>query len=238
MKHYYVLIGNFGSGKSEIALNLAIEAAKTKKTVLVDLDIVNPYFKSAERKQDLLKAGVDMIHSIYALKGVDVPALPPEVYAAFAGGHEVVIFDVGGDPVGATALGRYKPNFLQIPEEALEVLYVVNPRRPMAATPELVLEMMEKIRYRSRLDMTGLVNNGNLSGDSSAEDLLMGYQVLEEVAKETGVPVLYTVGEKKPLNDFLSLAKERGLDKKYIGKPMEITTYMHRDWERFTEQGV
>lgn len=238
MKRFYVLIGNFGSGKTEISLNLAFQAAKNSSAVLVDLDVINPYFRSAERKGELEAAGVKLLYPTFALSNVDVPALPPDVYSVFIDDHETVIFDVGGDPAGATALGQYKPNFEAIPASQLQVLYVVNPRRPFSATPELVMDMLEKIKFRSRLKISGFVNNGNLSTESSHEDLLLGYDVLKEVSEKTGIPVLYTTGEKEALTRYLAEAGQKGYDPRHIGEPMEIKTYMHRDWDRFTRLGV
>ena len=239
MKQYYVLIGNFGSGKTEIALNLAMQGAKTGKSILVDLDIINPYFRSVERKDDLAAANVKLLHPIFALTTVDVPSLPPDIYSVFVEDYNTVVFDVGGDPAGATALGQYKFNFENIaPEDKLEVLYVVNPRRPLSSTPEMILEMFEKIEYRSRLKVTGFINNGNLSVDSSAEDLLLGYEVLQEVSEKTGVPVAYTSAQQHVLDAYLALAEEKGLSKRLIGTPLSIETIMHRDWDRFTEFGV
>ncbi len=238
MKRFYVLIGNFGSGKTEISLNFAFQAAKENSAVLVDLDIINPYFRSVERKMELTEAGVKLLHPVFALSTVDVPSLPPDIYSAFIDEHETVIFDVGGDPAGATALGQYHAQFKEIPKEALEVLYIVNPRRPFSATPEMILDMIERIKFRSRLDITGFVNNGNLSTESSADDLLLGYDVLKPVCEKTGIPVVYTSGQTEFLNEFLRMAEERGLDKRFIGTPLPIKTYMHRDWDRFTRLGV
>lgn len=238
MKRFYVLIGNFGSGKTEISLNLAFRAAKEGGAVLIDLDIINPYFRSAERKKELQAAGVKLHYPIFALSTVDVPSLPPDIYSAFLDENQTVIFDVGGDPAGATALGQYKNNFESIPADMLEVLYVVNPRRPFSATPDLVLDMLSRIQTRSRLSVTGFVNNGNLSTESSWEDILLGYDVLREVSGQSGIPVAYTAGEEKPLRLFLEKAEEKELDKRFIGEPMFIQTYMHRDWDRFTTFGV
>ncbi len=239
MKQYYILIGNFGSGKTEISLNLAIDGVQHGKSLLIDLDVINPYFRSAERKDDLERAGVKLLHPIFALTTVDVPSLPPDIYSAFVGDYSTVVFDVGGDPAGATALGQYKHNFESIsPEDQLEVLYVVNPRRPMSSTPEQILDMHMRIEYRSRLKVTGFINNGNLSQETTAEDLLLGYEVLKEVSDTLHVPVRYTCGTEAVLNEFMAKAKELGLDETYIGKPRTIKTYMHRDWERYTTFGL
>lgn len=239
MKQYYVLIGNFGSGKTELSLNLAINGAKQGKSILVDLDVINPYFRSAERKGDLEAANVKLLHPIFALTTVDVPSLPPDIYSVFVEDYTTVVFDVGGDPAGATALGQYKHNFENIgPQEQLEVLYVINPRRPFSATPDMILDMFEKIEFRSRLKVTGLVNNGNLASETTAEDLLLGYDVIQSVSDKTGVPVRFTSARQAVLDDYLSIASARGLQPRYIGEPLPITTLMHRDWDRFTELGV
>lgn len=238
MTQFFVMIGNFGSGKTELSLNFVMNAANESKTVLVDLDIINPYFRSAERKEELEQAGVKLLYPLFALSTVDVPALPPDIYSVFVGDYETVVFDVGGDPAGATALGQYKANFSNLPEGALHVLYVVNAHRPMSSTPEQVLDMIHRISYRSRLPITGLINNSNLSYETKGEDLLAGYDLLKEVSEQSGIPVAYTSGTRETLDGFLALVEEKGMDSRYIGDPMELTIYMHRDWDRFTQFGI
>ncbi len=238
MKHIYVLLGNFGSGKTELAINLAVNAALSSRTVLADLDVINPYFRSAERKEELTSAGVKLIHPVFAYSTVEVPALSPEVYSIFTDQYDTVVIDAGGDPSGATALGQYKNNFDLLPEGALEVLLVINPFRPFSATPELVLELMERIRARARIEITGLVNNANLSTETEAEHLIAGYEQIKKVAEASNIPVVYTTGTKDNLERFLDWAKQQNKSLQYIGKPMQITLYMHRDWDRFTRLGI
>lgn len=105
---WIVLTGNYGSGKTEIALNLALDYVKAgQQTTLVDLDIVNPYFRSGEKAQEMQEEGVRMLMPTFALTTVDIPALPAEIQSVFEMPSDRVIFDVGGDDTGAAALGRY-----------------------------------------------------------------------------------------------------------------------------------
>ena len=139
MKKIYVMIGNYGSGKSELALNFAFKAAETGKTELIDLDLVNTYFRLTERGKLVEQKEIRLISPNYACSGVETLSLPAEVASAFAMNWDTVVFDVGGDAVGSTALGRYYEDFqdfMAMGPEQLEVLNVVNIRRPLAGTVE------------------------------------------------------------------------------------------------------
>ena len=158
MKKYLIIIGNFGSGKTELALNIAFEAAETKKVTFVDLDIVNPYFRSPERKAELEAAGIRLLSPSFTNLGVEVPSLPAEIFSAFSDNSDLVIFDVGGDDTGAIALGQYHRFFSKIDRSAIEVLYVVNARRPFSAELESNLDMIEKVTGAGRIEIDALVN--------------------------------------------------------------------------------
>ena len=110
-KRYTVLIGNFGSGKTELALNLAMQAAAQGSTMLVDMDIINPYFKSSSKQEMLEAAGVRVVKPDYANTTMDVPTLPAEIYAPFDTRPDRAVFDIGGDPVGAAVLGLLREHF-------------------------------------------------------------------------------------------------------------------------------
>ena len=144
---YLVLTGNYGSGKTEIALNLALESAKRMNTTLVDLDIVNPYFRSGEKADDLRNAGVRTLMPTYAMTTVDIPALPAEIQSVFEVPSDRVIFDVGGDDTGAAALGRYYPSFTAKREQTKMIL-VINCMRPLTRQKEEILDLALRIRNR------------------------------------------------------------------------------------------
>lgn len=189
-KKFYIYIGCYGCGKTELSMNTAIQAAREgKKVALVDLDIVNPYFRSGFHGELLTEAGVRLIASEYTLEASDVPVVTPEVNATFDGDFDVVIFDVGGDPVGATALGQYYDKFMAIPEEDLNVLFVINTRRPLTLNKEDIIEMMDKVQRSARIGITGFINNTNLAAETYADLIIEGDSIIKEVSEETGIPV-------------------------------------------------
>ena len=190
MKNVKVLIGNYGSGKSELALNFAIRAAaRGDRTELLDLDMVNTYFRLTERGKLVEQKEIRLVSPNFACSGIETLSLPAEVSSAFVLDWDSVIFDVGGDDVGATALGRYHQDFISLEPGALEVLNVVNIRRPLASTPDKIHHLQDAMQLHSRLSITGMINNTNLSTMTSADDLWDGYLVLREVADRTGIPV-------------------------------------------------
>ena len=206
MKKYLIIIGNFGSGKTELALNIAFEAAETKKVTFVDLDIVNPYFRSTERKAELEAAGIRLLSPSFTNLGVEVPSLPAEIFSAFSDNSDLVIFDVGGDDTGAIALGQYHRFFSKIDRSAIEVLYVVNARRPFSAELESNLDMIEKVTGAGRIEIDALVNNTNLSQETSVQEPLDGYKMLRSISERLNLPVRFTVGVEPVISEFAQYA--------------------------------
>lgn len=235
MKNVKVLIGNYGSGKSELALNFAMQAAaRGEKTELIDLDMVNTYFRLTERGKMVEQKEIRLVSPNFACSGIETLSLPAEVASAFVLDWDSVIFDVGGDDVGATALGRYHEDFMALEPGALEVLNVVNIRRPLSSTVEKILSLQKGMQAHARLPITGMINNANLATMTGVEELRDGYEVLKEVSDITGIPVAYTTGKKEFLDAFLA----ENPDPKYVGKPIAIDMYMHRDWDSYIQYGL
>jgi hypothetical protein len=165
-------------------------------------------------------------------------SLSARVYSAFTPGEGSVFFDIGGDHVGSIALGQYKPQFASVPKEHLNVLFIVNPMRPTAADLESAYATLEKIRFVSRLDVTGIVNNGNLAGETDHTHLLEGYELVKALSEKTGIPVWGTCGTEAVLSAFDAYAKANGLDPKYVGRYQPIEILMHRSWDKFLNEGL
>ena len=227
-KKMYVLIGNYGSGKTELALNFAITAAaRGERTELLDLDMVNTYFRLTEPGRLMRMKDIRVVSPNFTNSSVETLSLPAEVQSAFAMDWDTVVFDVGGDAVGSTALGRYHQDFEALDLANLQVLNVVNIRRPLSGTVEKIIRLQEEMEVHSRLKITGMINNTNLAQVTTPEELRDGYEMIRQVSEKTGVPVLYTSGKKAMLDLFLA----EGHDPRYIGTPFPIDTYMARDWE-------
>ena len=238
MKSYWVLVGSFGSGKSELALNLALEKVRQGPCMLVDLDVINPYFRTSERGDILEPAGVELIMPPFALDKIEIMSLSPRVYSAFTPGEGSVIFDIGGDHVGSIALGQYKQYFDRLPGESVHVLFVVNPMRPTAADLPSALSVLEKIQYVSRLQVTGIVNNANLAGETDVSHLAEGYALVKQLSEETGIPVWGTCGTEGVLTQFKQYAADHKLDPAYVGRLQLIEVMMHRSWDKFLKEGL
>jgi hypothetical protein len=189
-----VHIGHFGSGKTELSLNVALNMApQGGRIALVDLDIVNPFFRSGEHRGMLEAAGVFVIAPLFVNTTVEVPALPPEVLSAFTGFYDCSILDVGGDPEGATALGRYHE---QLERADKRVRCIVNARRPFTSTPGDIADMAREMQERGRIRIDSLVNNTNLSAETTPEVVLEGERIVLEAARILGIPVEFTMARR------------------------------------------
>ena len=195
---YIVLTGNYGSGKTELALNLALQSAEQYRTTLVDLDIVNPYFRSGEKAEEMRQAGIRMLMPTYAMTTVDIPALPAEIQSVFEVPTDRTIFDVGGDDTGAAALGRYYPSFMARRDET-RVLFVVNCMRPLTREADEIIDLAERIQNRGRLKIDLLVNNTNLADRTEPGMVEAGEKTVLECAKRLGIEQVITTGKQEVL---------------------------------------
>ena len=188
-KKIIIITGHYGTGKTNIAINLALDYVKEYKTAIVDLDIVNPYFRTADNIKLLKEHGIRTIVPQFANSNLDIPSLPAEVNSVFYGNDEMVIFDVGGDDAGAIALGQY---INKIKENGYEMYCVISKYRPMINTPEAAVEILRDIETSSRLKVTGIINNSSLGIETTAEDVKNSSEYARKIAKITGLPIVYT----------------------------------------------
>lgn len=187
-----VVCGHYGVGKTNFALNFAVDAARAGREVTVaDLDVVNPYFRSCEYADVLEAAGVALIAPTFGGTALDTPALSGRVSsaieAAYADPNRLLILDVGGDDAGATALGRFSA---ALKRGSYAFLYVVNAMREGTPEPADAAAILPEIQAACRLTATGVVNNTHLSAETSPQVVERGRVFAEEVGRQVGLPVV------------------------------------------------
>lgn len=188
-KRIRIIIGHYGTGKSEFSVNYAIKLAKMgKKVAIADLDIVNMYFRSREKAKEMEALGIKVIGSQINTPAAGVPSVSAEIYAPLQDESYNLVLDVGGDVVGARALGRYVDYFK---EGNYDMFFILNANRTENQTVEKVIEYMTKIEDVSRAKITGIVNNTHLLKSTTVEDVLRGQELALKVQKETGIPIKY-----------------------------------------------
>jgi capsule polysaccharide export protein KpsE/RkpR len=201
----YVVTGEYGSGKTEFTLNLAIQKAKEGKTVAIsDLDIINYYYRSRHASKTLDQYGIEVIGSnLDADHTQDLPAIS---YAAngvmSCKTKDVLIFDLAGSKNGAKVLAPFKDELIK---NDAKMLFVVNVFRERTATAEGILEVVTEISAQAEYDISGFVNNSNLLDHTEVQNIIDGQNIIKEAANKIGVGIDYTFANKKFENDIKGL---------------------------------
>ena len=194
-----IISGHYGSGKTNLSLNLALYlAAKGEEVTVIDMDIVNPYFRASDSREMLQKHGVKLVGPSMAGSTLDVPFLPPEMDNLIRTG-KCVIIDVGGDDSGATALGCYAG---AVNSREHEMLYVINRYRALSRTAEEALELMHEIEGASHLKATAIVNNSHLMELTSADTLRDSLAFADEVSALSGLPIKFTAAKEEVASEL------------------------------------
>ena len=222
-KRITLFAGHYGSGKTNIAVNYALHLAQEGKSVCIaDLDIVNPYFRTADSARELGAAGVELISPLFANSNVDLPALPAQAYRLVQNRQSYAIMDIGGDDRGAYALGRYVPYITE--ENNYRMAFVANACRPLTRTAEEALEVMREIETACGLRFTCIVNNTNLASETTAQTVLQSLAYIQELCALSGLPVwLHTAKADvaQALSPTLSNVFPLRLQEKYFDLPFQ-----------------
>lgn len=199
-KRITIFVGHYGSGKTELSINYALYLRSLgKKVVIVDFDIVNPYFRTKDAKEVLKEHQIKLIAPVYADTNLENPALPPEIYSVFDDKECFVVFDVGGGEDGTIPLGRYYPYFSR---EVCDVFFVLNARRLQTADLTGAKEAYRDIAAVSRIPITAIINNTHLKEETTPAMVLEGQELAREVSKEVGVSVAYMSGKPEILAEL------------------------------------
>lgn len=195
-KRITLLSGHYGSGKTNIAVNMAFDLKSRYDSVVVaDMDIVNPYFRTKDSQKEFEDAGIKLIASAFAGSNVDLPSLPQEMYSLTHDRTSHCILDIGGDERGALVLGRYAPDIKE--ENDYEMLFVFNACRPLTPDADSALEVMREIEWAGKIPFTGIINNSNIGEETVPETVLSSMAKAEELSRKAGIPLVMTsVSEK------------------------------------------
>ena len=218
-KRIKIIIGHYGSGKTEFSINYALRLkAAGKKVALVDLDVVNLYFRSREKTDMLEEKGIRVIGGTIKSTAMDIPSIPGEVLTPLQDESYTAILDVGGDPAGARALGRYVEFFK---DGKYDMYFVLNANRPETQTVEKAMEYMVKIEDVARAKITGIINNTHLLKSTTTDDVLRGYKLALDVSKKTNIPIIFNTALEGIAPD-LPIGLEGGI--------FPIRLYMREEW--------
>ncbi|MEW6412103.1 MAG: cobalamin biosynthesis protein CbiA [Candidatus Zixiibacteriota bacterium] len=227
-----IIVGGYGSGKSEVSVNLARYLVANRATpdesiAIVDLDIVNPYFRSREAAAELEKLGIDAINPKGGQFYADLPIILPQIKSRLKEHRGTTVVDVGGDDAGARVLSSLADAFT--PDE-YELLMVLNLNRPFTSTVDGCLKMIKEIETSSRLKFTGIISNTHLMDDTDEATILAGLELAHRVSKKTGLPIV-----------FLSATDEvlERIDPARIDVPvLALNRSLLKPWERKKQSGT
>lgn len=200
-KRITLIMGHYGSGKTNIAVNMAFDLKKQQEnTSIADLDIVNPYFRTKDSEELFIKKGIRLICSKYANSNVDIPALPDDIYSIIDDKSLHTIIDVGGDDRGAYALGRLSKEILE--ENNYEMLLCINIYRPLTKDAKSTIEVLKEIEAACKMKFTGIINNSNLGAETSVQDVLNSLPLAEEISEKTGLKLVMTTVKEDLFNEL------------------------------------
>ncbi|MEA2022066.1 MAG: hypothetical protein U9N08_06300 [Candidatus Caldatribacteriota bacterium] len=219
-KRINIFVGGFGSGKTEIAINYSIDCKKRfQQVAIVDLDIVNPYFRSREVKEILKLQGVKMVSPEGKLTYSDVPIISPEIKGLIQNQDFRLILDVGGDDVGSVVLGNFR-NFIK--DFDYEMFLVVNIFRPFSRDVSQIKQMAREIEHTSRLKITGIVSNPNLSIETDEENIIEGHKKVVKASKALDIPIKFVCVDEQ----FIKKINKENIKESIF----YIKTYMKLPW--------
>ena len=229
LKDFIVITGHYGCGKTNFTINLAFDFVKAgRKVTVVDMDLINPYFRTSDFKGLLEEKGIEVITPVFGATNLDIPSLPANMYSIFEKKDSVVIVDVGGDDAGSTVLGRFRPQF---DNTDYDMLYVINRYRSMSTDLNEAVEVLEEIKAVSGLKPTKLINNSHLMSETTQNVFDEGVKFAHETSEKTGLPVYLTTVQKEMLENG-TVSAESGKNPEDTGLIYPIDIFVKTVWQQ------
>lgn len=221
-KRIIVVMGHFGSGKTEFSVNYALKLSEAgRKVAVVDLDIANPYFRSRERKEQLENKGISTFSNAYGYEiAAEQPALTATVRAPLEDAKTTTVCDIGGDESGARVLNQFKK---YVTEKDSDVFCVINANRPETGELKGALQHLQRIENETGLKFTGIINNTHMLRLTEKNDILKGLKIAHEIEDLTNIPLIYSIVEKSIMKEFSEKEAEEI-------KAFPIDLYMRESW--------
>ncbi len=219
-KRIRIIVGHYGSGKSEFSMNYVtkLRDISQNKVAISDLDIVNVYFRTREKREFLISKDIIPIDSSVRANTLDLPAISAQIMTPLTDKSYEYIIDVGGDDVGAKVLGRFS-NLIK--ENDYDMFCIVNANREKTQNVIDVINQIKAIEKTSNLKVTGLINNTHLVRETTVEDILKGQKLVEEVSNITKIPIKYVTCLESLLPQLPTISK---------GEIFPINLYMRDCW--------
>lgn len=229
IKRFTVITGHYGVGKTNLSINLALDLVdRWGEVTLVDLDIVNPYFRSSDYVKMLAARGVRVISPTYAGTTLETPSISAEIYSAFDA-QGAVLFDVGGDDAGATTLGSFAND---VRKQDYDLIYVVNRFRNLTPSAADAFELLREIEFASHLTATGIINNSHLQSETTVDTVLSSLPFAREAAQLTSLPLVATTVPAHLASAF----SEDPASPNYVENPYPIEVFVRPPWDREDEE--
>ncbi len=219
----FIICGHYGCGKTNLAINLAVKMKEEgNKVTLVDLDLVNPYFRTADYKDFLQQRGIEVFTPMFAGSNLDLPIVPLELEGLLSGreDHGKIILDAGGDDAGAIALGRFAPLIMNRDHE---FWYIINRSRPLTASAKDAADLLKEIEAASRLKATAVINNTHLQQQTTAELIADSAAYAEQTAKLLDLPLLFHTASAELVPAVAGLMPAAGI--------FSLQIYVKPPWE-------
>jgi len=214
-KRIFSIVGHFGSGKTEFAVNYALDLRKkVDKVAVLDMDIANPYFRSRERQALMESRGIAIYYNTYGYDiSEDLPAITAQVRAPLENSNYITVVDVGGNDSGARVINQFRKYFLG--DDAI-MLAVLNLNRPDTENAELCIDQIKSIEEETGIKIQGIINNTHMLMETTADDILEGYKVCLDVSERLGIPVVCSTCVNSLLPKLLENAALRGIETSII----------------------